>query len=250
MIVKKNLLDFICFIDHKVQHNISTSEFWCERILNWEPFNDPSYLETFLGDDLKKEIIFNTPNLNEEDVDEDFLNTYLIPAINEVDSNWYSNNPYLKNIKIKDVRFKKYILGHIDYEPYELFPLDDVKYDEKTFIELHQIGYFKQKVSYPYIGTKDSIWMSVNPNEIKTMQPHIDRVNGNVLVLGLGLGYFAYMSSLKEDVKSITIIELDQDIIDLFNKEILPQFKHKEKIRIIKDDALKYLGKSSSDGFD
>ena len=35
-------------------------------------------------------------------------------------------------------------------------------------------------------------------------------------------------------------IEKDQNIIDLFTKYILPQYKYKNKIKIINEDALKY----------
>ena len=74
--------------------------------------------------------------------------------------------------------------------------------------------------------------MSVTPNEVYTVQPAIDNAKGKVLTLGCGMGYFAYMASLKEEVESITIIELEQDVIDLFENSILPQFENKDKIYI------------------
>ena len=49
------------------------------------------------------------------------------------------------------------------------------------------------------------------------------------------------MMALKEEVKSITIIEKDQDIIDLFNNLIAPHFINKNKIKIIHDDAINYV---------
>lgn len=45
------------------------------------------------------------------------------------------------------------------------------------------------------------------------------------------------MASLKADVESITIVEREQSVIDLFTSFILPQFKTKDKITVIKDDA-------------
>ena len=57
------------------------------------------------------------------------------------------------------------------------------------------------------------------------------------------LRYYAYMVSMKENVESVTIVEKDKEIIDLFNEYILPQFKNKSKIKIINDDAFNYFKK-------
>ena len=80
---------------------------------------------------------------------------------------------------------------------------------------------------YKYLTlSKDNvIWMSINPNEINTMDEDIKFMHGNILVLGLGLGYISYMLSLKDDINSITIIEKDKEIINLFNKYLLNNFK-------------------------
>ena len=75
--------------------------------------------------------------------------------------------------------------------------------------------------------------MTITPNEIETMKEPVDEAFGHVLTFGLGLGYYAYMVSEKENVESITIVETNEDVIDLFNKYILPQFKNAHKIKII-----------------
>ena len=87
--------------------------------------------------------------------------------------------------------------------------------------------------------------MSLNPNEIETMKPYIKKAKGNVLVLGLGMGYVPYMISLKDEVKSITIIEKDKEIIDLFKKNLLPLFVNRNKITIIEDDAINYVAENN-----
>jgi spermidine synthase len=60
---------------------------------------------------------------------------------------------------------------------------------------------------------------------------------------GLGLGYYAYMVSEKEDAKSVTVVEVNEDVINLFKQYILPQFKHAEKINIVKGDAFEFAQK-------
>ena len=72
--------------------------------------------------------------------------------------------------------------------------------------------------------------MSISPNEVFTMDQPIKKAKGKVLTLGCGMGYFAYMVSLKEDVESITIVELEQSVINLFEIYLLPQFENKDKI--------------------
>ena len=91
--------------------------------------------------------------------------------------------------------------------------------------------------------------MSINPNEINTMNEDIQLMHGNILVLGLGLGYISYMLSLKDEVTSITIIEKDLEIINLFKKYILNKFSFKNKIKIIHQDALDYLKTNSLDSY-
>ncbi|MCQ2787210.1 MAG: hypothetical protein MJ199_02285, partial [Bacilli bacterium] len=63
----------------------------------------------------------------------------------------------------------------------------------------------------------------------------------HVYVLGLGLAYFPYLIASKVD--KITIVERDENIINLFKKHIFPFFDQKEKYEIIKDDAIAYLTK-------
>ena len=172
---------------------------------------------------------------NQRVMDSYFLNN--LKCLNPKD---YLDNPYVKAIN-KVGRNGKYALKYIDYYPYQLFAYDDIKMD--GYKENSQVGYFSDKFSYLALTEGNNIWMSLNPNEIETMKPFINKGKGNVLVLGLGMGYVPYMLALKNCVKSITIVEKDQNIIDLFNAFIWPKFTNKEKIRIVKDDALEYVKK-------
>ena len=86
--------------------------------------------------------------------------------------------------------------------------------------------------------------MLITPHEINTMKKGIKNAKGDIITYGLGLGYYAYMCSLKDDVTSVTIVERDIQTIKLFTDYILPQFEHKEKIKIINDDALNHCRKN------
>ena len=182
---------------------------------------------------------------NEEN--QEVMNRYILSNLKCLKKEDYLNNPYVKAIKNVG-KHNKYSLRYVNYYPYQLFPYDDIKMDD--YVENSQIGYFKEKFSYLALCEGNNIWMSLNPNEIETMKPFIKKGKGNVLVLGLGMGYVPFMLSIKDSVKSITVIEKDQAIIDLFNKLIWPNFVHKEKIKIIKDDAINYVRKQKEDHYD
>ena len=161
----------------------------------------------------------------------------------------FNNNPFIQKIKIDNQRFGDYQLTYFEMTPYELCIFDTSKIIEKYQACIPKIGCFNKTFKYPAIYQESikSTWMSISPNEVFTMKKPIYNAKGKVLTLGCGMGYFAYMASLKKEVESITIIELEQDVIDLFESYILPQFENRDKIKIIKGDAIEYL-KNVKDG--
>ena len=193
----------------------------------------------------EKEAVFNTfcDSLGFEK-DDEVLNEYVLNNLKQLNPKDYLDNNYAKTIK-QSGRFGKYGLRYIDYQPYQLFAYDDIKMN--GYKEYSQIGYFNQKFSYLALTEGNNIWMSLNPNEIETMKPYISKATGHVLVLGLGMGYVPFMLSLKNCVSKVTIIEKDQEIINLFNKLIYPSFPNKEKIEIIKGDAVEYASKKQKE---
>ena len=181
----------------------------------------------------------------DDEESQNVLSEYVLNNLKKLNLGDYIDNPYVKAIK-KTGRKGKYALRYIDYQPYQLFAYDDIKLN--GYKEYSQIGYFDNKFSYLALTEGNNIWMSLNPNEIETMKPYINKAKGNVLVLGLGMGYVPFMLSLKNCVKSITIVERDQEIINLFKELIYPSFPNKEKIKIIKGDAVEYTRKSQKEG--
>lgn len=168
------------------------------------------------------------------DYDFDYLK-----ILNELDEKEYINNPYYKNIKIANKKYKNWNLKLDEYKPYELFVMDNFK--EINGEILPQIGYFKKPYKYLALYQNNRLWMSITPNEINTMKQDILDAYGDVLVIGCGLLYYPYMISNKNNVKSITVIEINEELIDLANKIILPQFENKNKINIIHADAYEYM---------
>lgn len=162
----------------------------------------------------------------------------------------FADNPYYKNIDFSEKKQGDYQLCYDKYEPYEFSFYDVSKIIEGN--EVPRICFFTDEFKYPAIRriSTGKTLMSVTPNEIFTMQKPIEKARKKVLTLGLGMGYYAYMASLKEDVESVTVIEKEQDVIDLFETNILPQFENKDKIRIIKADAIEYLNNVEDGEYD
>ena len=175
----------------------------------------------------------------EEKEDRYFFETRIKPAVKKIDIKDYEHNWYRNNIKPKEYKDKNYQLAYITIKPYQCFPFDDIKVDSR-FVETSQIGYFDKPFSYLAVLKDDVVWMSTDTNEINTMKEAIRETKGRVLAFGLGLGYFPIMAALKEEVKDVTVVELDPHIIEIFNKHILPLVPFKDKIHVIQGDAFAF----------
>jgi hypothetical protein len=179
--------------------------------------------------------------------DKNLFNKYFNNMIRKLDANEYYNNPYYKNIQIPTIKIGNSELKYKTYKPFEGFVCNDIIKTEEGR-QIPQIGFFETEFMFPAILENDIIWMTITPNEIETMKDAIDKAFGNVLTFGLGLGYYAYMISEKDNVESITVVETNENVINLFNKHILPQFKNAQKIKIIQADAFEYAQKHMSKG--
>lgn len=156
-------------------------------------------------------------------------------------SEHYLVNPYLK--ALNNITFKEagWTLTRVKCKAYTLCPYDEEYLYGPNYEVKMALGMFKSDYIYPSICLYDNEWMSLNQHEIRTMEIPIQLARGKVLTLGLGLGYYAYMVSLKEEVKEVHIVEMDLELIKLFNKYLLPLFPHPEKIHIHKADAFYFI---------
>lgn len=183
----------------------------------------------------------------DQEEDKRLFNHYFNKMFFKLDEKEFYDNPYYKNITIPEVVIGTSELKYETYKPFEGFVCNDiVKTSEGR--QYPQIGFFEKEFMYPAILEEGRIWMTVTPNEIETMKEPVKQAFGKVLTFGLGLGYYAYMVSEKEDVDSITVVETNQDVINLFQTYLLPQFKYRHKIKVIKADAFDYAQKFMAQG--
>ena len=178
-----------------------------------------------------------------------YLSTaYLRSGIRRLDPQEYRMNPYYRQIRIPEAHFGNWKLTIEKYKPYEAFVCDDIRTDEELK-EIPQIGFFDTEFSFPAVMEDGQEWMAIKPNEIETMRQPIARAAGQVVAFGLGMGYYAFMVSEKPEVKTLTIVERDENVIALFREHILPQFPKKEKIDIVRQDAFEFATNCMSDGY-
>ncbi len=169
----------------------------------------------------------------------DMMEMYMRHMVHYLNYEEYATNPYLKEIPLGNIAGEHWHVENLHYEPYELFVCNDIELMEDERM-IPQLGFFDQTYTYPCIFEGDHEWMMITPNEINTMKEPISKAFGRVVTYGLGLGYFAFMVSNKEEVESVCIVESNHEVIELFKTYILPYFKHKEKIEIIEEDAFRY----------
>lgn len=123
-----------------------------------------------------------------------------------------------------------------------------VKLTKKTISKGTKIRTYDWRQGCFYDGTMDasmpivmlsegkSIWMSDTPQEQESLVPVIQRARGDVLMGGLGIGYLPTRLMRKAEVKSITIVEKNQDVIALVYPQIWGP-----KTNIIVGDIFDYL---------
>lgn len=181
-------------------------------------------------------------------LDRRMIEQFVRPSLARLEPEPLLQNPYMRCIRFPQAVQGRWEMTRMAYEPYELFVRDDLLClpDGR---EIPRLGYFDRRFAYPAVLEGGHEWMMVTPNEVATMAPALSQVRGRVAVMGLGLGYFAFMASEKNDVRAVTVVERDADVIALFERHLLPQFAHREKVRLVRADAFD-LAQAGLDGFD
>ncbi len=165
---------------------------------------------------------------------------YFLPGLRRLAPTPYLADEYVKTIRFPQKSLGKWAMCEHHYAPYEPFVWNPPVLTE-ALREIPQIGYFAEEFRFPAVLENGIEWMTVTPNEVETMRAPIGHARGKVLTLGLGLGYFAFHASQKSEVSSVAVVEKDPLVIKLFCDHILPQFPHKEKVRIVEADAFDYM---------
>lgn len=124
----------------------------------------------------------------------------------------------------------------------------DIKSVPKIVIREGSIGnvsIVKDNKSYALFVDGEQ-WMFVNTKtnvELREFYSSYDLAEGNVLLSGFGFGILPQWIASKESVKSVTVVESSQEVIDLFNinNTLNP------KIKIVISDIRQYQDDNSYD---
>ena len=164
-------------------------------------------------------------------------------------------NPYYRDIHLEGCESGDFRVASVMDRQYEVILWNEITCEKcgglDSFVPC--IGFWMDEPA-PYYVLRDKEgepWMSVTFNEMFTMQPAVDEAGGRVLMLGCGLGYYAYMAALKPEVESVTIVERNDGVTGLFEQKILPQFGDvKVKIRVVQADAFDFMATVQNGGYD
>ena len=183
--------------------------------------------------------------LDLEDVaDETYIRQFFTEA-KKLHADWFYNNPYMKEIKVPKKKIGNFQLGTATYAKGEFFQYDFPDFSAIPVVP--KVGFFNEEITFPSIYEGVTPWMSICPSEIFSMEEPIRKAHGRVLVLGLGLGYYPFMISRFDHVSEIVIVERQKEVIELFETWLLPQFRHKDKIKVVQEDALDYVARLESE---
>lgn len=175
--------------------------------------------------------------------DRAYFENYFLPMIKEEEISAYESDAYFRKIV-----FPQKVRGRWEWRTMHLPACEAfVRRDFRVFPDgrmIPQLGYFMREYTYPAVLENGREWMTLMPNETATTLPAVKKAAGRVLTFGLGLGYFAFHASEKPDVSGVTVVELSAEAASLFCEEILPQFPHREKVRVVTADAFDFLDRT------
>lgn len=97
----------------------------------------------------------------------------------------------------------------------------------------------RENHTYTKLYLNGNLWMSDTPMEKRSNNEFIRHANGNVLIFGLGIGLIIYPLLNDENIKSITVIEKNKELIDLL-LPILKSYDTNNVLQIIEGDAFEY----------
>lgn len=85
------------------------------------------------------------------------------------------------------------------------------------------------------IGYKEEPWMSLTPAELMSMRTGLRFASGHTIVAGLGLGHLLIEVTKKRSVKRVTLVEINQELIDWLYPKIKEHLA--QDVKVIVGDA-------------
>lgn len=123
--------------------------------------------------------------------------------------------------------------GTIKIETYNFDSKKDFLYN----VRCREAMYYMYDGDYVRLYVNNQLMMSDTNMERTSNYEFIRYANGDVLIAGLGIGLIIFNILKKDNIKTITIIENNQDLIDV----IAPYFKDYPNVKIIHGDIFEWV---------
>jgi hypothetical protein len=163
----------------------------------------------------------------------------------------FKNSPYHSHVKIDHINDEDITFYKETIPSNQLFNASSIIYDDKKELnDWMKLRALDKPYEANVLTINGDVWMLDVPGESNTMDSFANKATGNVLVFGLGIGYFVYMTMMNPNVKSITIVEKNDRIIQLFMEHVYPQFPKGVPLNIICDDAFNYFNQDVISDYD
>lgn len=103
--------------------------------------------------------------------------------------------------------------------------------------------YLSEHFDVARLARNGNTWMSITPMELESHITHVLEATGDVLVGGLGMGYYITQIVSKPDVKSVVVIEKDMEVIEAYDKlmKTNPTYFSNNKLTILHGDLFEIL---------
>ena len=106
-------------------------------------------------------------------------------------------------------------------------------------------GKYPKRITFPILveareeDRGNLTWMSADQSEVSGMDAHAKAAYGDVLIAGLGLGIMPWLAAKNPNVKTITVVEIQPEVIEL----IAPIIENK-KANIVLGDVWEHIAAS------
>lgn len=180
------------------------------------------------------------PNSLENEGERTLARAYLPRSVKILDSTPYREDAYTRAMTdVVDTIHGSWEIRNELYAPYRTVVRCEVEQTEELR-EIVPLGFFTKPFPFLAVLENGNEWMTLTPVDMDTSREAIEAAHGRVITFGLGLGYYAFHASEKDEVSEVVVVERSAEVIKLFSEVLLPHFPHKEKIKIIEADAFRY----------
>lgn len=92
---------------------------------------------------------------------------------------------------------------------------------------------------------EDMPWMSLTPAELMTLRPGTRKAKGHTIIAGLGLGHQLIEVTKRLQVKRVTVVELDAELVDWIMPVVTPHLR--KRVDVVVGDAYEEIPKLRAD---